>query len=117
MTFSRDAFLKTDRRKVGEVDLEDGVMRVRALSARDLNRVRQSAPEGGADEMGLQTVVGIVIASALDEGGDLLFSDRDLEALMDAPVGDMNKIAQKALSLSGLDVDLNAPSTADPLVL
>lgn len=115
MAFSRDAFLKTDRRKVGEVDLEDGVIRVRALSARDLNRVRQASPEG--DEMGLQAVVGIVAVSALDDNGELLFSDSDMDALMDAPVGDMNKIAQKALSLSGLDVDLNAPSVADPLVL
>lgn len=99
----RDAILKKDDLKTEVVPVEEwGVdVPVKELSLRTRTRVMDMHGTGAADE----AIVETVIAGALDENGDPLFTRDDAEALAEKSEAAMIKLYKAILKLSGVDID------------
>ncbi len=99
----RDAILKKDDLKTETVTVEEwGVdVTVKELSLRTRTRVMDMHGTGAADE----AIVETVIAGALDEEGNPLFTRDDAEALAEKSEAAMIKLYKAILKLSGVDID------------
>lgn len=99
----RDAILKKDDLKTETVTVEQwGVdVPVKELSLRTRTRVMDMHGTGAADE----AIVETVIAGALDENGEPLFTRDDAEALAEKSEAAMIKLYKAILKLSGVDID------------
>lgn len=99
----RDAILKKDDLKTETVTVEQwGVdVPVKELSLRTRTRVMDMHGTGAADE----AIVETVIAGALDEDGNPLFTRDDAEALAEKSEAAMIKLYKAILKLSGVDID------------
>lgn len=99
----RDAILKKDDLKTETVTVEQwGVdVPVKELSLRTRTRVMDMHGTGAADE----AIVETVIAGALDEDGEPLFTRDDAEALAEKSEAAMIKLYKAILKLSGVDID------------
>jgi len=99
----RDAILNKDDLKTEVVPVEEwGVdVPVKELSLRTRTRVMDMHGTGAADE----AIVETVIAGALDEEGNPLFTRDDAEALAEKSEAAMIKLYKAILKLSGVDID------------
>lgn len=99
----RDAILKKDDLKTETVTVEQwGVdVPVKELSLRTRTRVMDMHGTGAADE----AIVETVIAGALDEDGEPLFTRDDAEALAEKSEAAMIKLYKAILKLSGVNID------------
>lgn len=101
---SRDEILASDDLRVEEVYVPEwgGTVRVRALSARDREILREAVtkPDGDVDVGQLR--VRLVIMATVDAGGEKIFTLVDYDALQEKDAGAIDRIFAVAKRLSKL---------------
>lgn len=109
----RDALLASSAKlKKEPVELADGIVYVRELSGRGLleynERIEKLQKEKGSSNPELTPSETIELAALLvsktacDAQGNLLFTEEDINSLMDNSMGILLKLSAKAMELSGL---------------
>jgi hypothetical protein len=106
-TLSREAILAADdsNTELVEVPQWGGAVRVRSLSGRERDRIesRLIGKNGKADPRGLANFrAALVAATVVDENGQQLFTEADVEALANKSAAALDVIATAATRLSGL---------------
>lgn len=120
---SKDAILKRTDLRVEDVDVPEwgGTVRVREMtgSERDQFEMASIVRRGKNREVNLRNLrARLVVMSCVDEKGERLFSNADIEALGKLGAAGIQRVYDKAMELSGLsdaDVDeLTENFTSDP---
>lgn len=107
---TREAFLNSSKHLKREAIELDGVgsIFVRELTGRQMLRFNEqidTMKANGQEASTLQAMrlaAFLVAQSACDESGSLLFTEADIEQLMDVPFEKLRLVAEKTLELSGI---------------
>lgn len=108
---SRDAILGADDRKTEDVAVPEwgGSVRVRSLSGAERDAFEShvvSVRSDGSKSVNLRNVrAKLVSLSVVDEAGERLFSDADVDALGDKSAAALERVFDVARHLSGLSED------------
>lgn len=106
-TLTREAILSADDLKTEDVDVPEwgGSVTVRALTAtgRDAMFRQIVGADGKMDQTRYHGA--LVASSVIDDGGDLLFSLTDAEALGNKSAAALHRVSSVAARLSGLAND------------
>ena len=108
----RNAFLSSSAKlKREKVVLDEGIVYVRELSGKALLEYNQKIEELKkvnpelTTSNSLELVALLVSKSVCDEGGNLLFSKEDVDALMDSSMSTLKLLSEKAMHVSGISQD------------
>jgi hypothetical protein len=114
---TRDAILSASDLTFEDVDVPEwgGTVRVRMLTGaeRDLFESGTVVRRGKRVEMNLVNVRARLVAlTAIDEGGQLLFTQADVEALAKKSAAGLNRVFEAARKLNGLTEEDTAEAAA-----
>jgi len=88
--------VKTEIVKMEEWD--DLEVHIQGLTGRQLDSIMSSAKKDQADT---DTMFNLIILCSMDEKGNKIFKDDDLEVLKDMPLGPVQKLGTKCLEING----------------
>lgn len=104
MNLNRDAFLAIKRPDPTVVNLPDGVIYVRVMTAREREQyetaIREKSEYGTADQVRAE----LVQRCACDADGNLMFAATDLTALSELPFTVINPVFEAATTVNGMKV-------------
>jgi hypothetical protein len=99
---TKDGILNSDDRPVQELEVPEwgGTIRIMAMMAQERDRLEAASIEEGGDKF-LNFRSKVVVASVVDEAGELLFTHDDIEALSKKSAAAISAVAQACMDLSG----------------
>lgn len=109
---NRESFLSSSTSlKKEKVELDEGIVYVRELSGKSLleyngriEELKQINPELTTANS-LELVALLVSKAVCDSEGNLLFTEADVEGLMNKSMATLKLLAEKAMTVSGLSQD------------
>lgn len=115
MYLSKDDIFKADDLPVEDVDVPEwgGVVRVRGLTGKERDRFEFKMAAARKDPASAQVRAEIVGRCIVDEDGDRVFSDRDIDRLGDKSGEALDRVFEKVRELSGMGDDAVEEAAAD----
>lgn len=115
MYLSKDDILKADDLPVEDVDVPEwgGVVRVRGLTGKERDRFEFKMAAARKDPASAQVRAEVVGRCIVDENGDRLFTDRELDRLGDKSGEALDRVFEKVRELSGMSDDAIEEATED----
>ena len=104
----RDAFLSNAKLKIEPVELDNGIVYVKELTGRGLLEYNDKIEELKKLNPELTTASSLQLAALLvaktvcDGEGNLLFTEADVDALMNNSLGIIKLLAEKAMQVCGI---------------
>jgi hypothetical protein len=106
MSMKRDDFFRKRERVIKDVDIGlGGTVRVRSMTAGERARLEASRldKEGNLIPNRVRTFrERLAVATVVDEEGELMFTEGDIERLSELPAESLDKLADAAMELAGM---------------